>query len=113
MQSFEKEAANFRHYKEGMPNANIRCVNSVSGEKLYDFEIICPASSMRLHYRHPLCVQAWFSKTIAYQALVFRVTVHMKIKFYAVSFGNCLTLIFTLYLHFIFRSFLFILKIRC
>ena len=29
--------------------AKIRVVNSVSGEKLHDFEIICPASWMRSH----------------------------------------------------------------
>ena len=34
--------------------AKIRDVNSVSGEKLHDFEIICPARGVRSQPPHPL-----------------------------------------------------------
>ena len=38
--------------------AKIRGLNSVSGEKLHDFEITCPAREMSLHPQHPRCVWA-------------------------------------------------------
>ena len=38
--------------------AKIRGVNSVSGDKLHDFEIICPAMGLLLHHLHPLCERA-------------------------------------------------------
>ena len=39
----------------------IRGVNSVSGETMHDFEIICPARGMHLHppHTHTHCVRAW------------------------------------------------------
>ena len=62
MQTFEKGDANFRYFSqfgEGCESENLyfeskmRGVNCklVSGLKLHDFEIICPARGMRLHPR--------------------------------------------------------------
>ena len=39
--------------------AKIRGVNSVSGEKLHDFTIICPARGVRSHPSAPLHPLAW------------------------------------------------------
>ena len=39
--------------------AKIRGVNSVSGEKLHDFEIICPTRGVHLHPSLHPCVWAW------------------------------------------------------
>ena len=48
MQFFEKGCANFKGFTKGgaVFKAKIRGVNSVSGENLHDFEIICPASGV-------------------------------------------------------------------
>ena len=51
MQNFEKRGANFRNFtkwgadlkKIPFLRPKIRSENTVSGEKLHDFEIICPA----------------------------------------------------------------------
>ena len=59
MQTCEKGGANLRNFIKKGANlkfdfeAKIRGVNSVSGEKLHDFEIICPASANALP-AHPL-----------------------------------------------------------
>ena len=66
MQTFEKRGANFRNFTKRGANlkkksnfeAKIRVVNTVSGEKLYDFEIICLAMGLRSHPHHPLCIRA-------------------------------------------------------
>ena len=50
MQTFEKGGANLRVLQGGGDadfEAKIRGVNSVSGENLHDFEIICPAREKR------------------------------------------------------------------
>ena len=47
-----------KSYENSHFEAKIRGVNSVSGEKQHDFEIICPAIGVRLHPLHPLCVRS-------------------------------------------------------
>ena len=62
MKTFEKRGANFRNFTKRAANlkknsnfeAKIRVVNTVSGEKLHDFEIICPARGLRSYPHHPL-----------------------------------------------------------
>ena len=53
VQTFEKGGTNLRHFTKGVRilinsdfEAKIMGVNSVSGDKLHDFEIICPAMSV-------------------------------------------------------------------
>ena len=60
MQTFEKKVANLTFFSKGDVNlkkilileAKIRDVNSVSGEKLHDFEIICLVSGVGSHTAH-------------------------------------------------------------
>ena len=69
---FEKGGVNFRGFflqrgwesKEIRLGAKIRGANSVSGEKLHDFKIICPArGGVR---SHPLCVQITHTESKPY-----------------------------------------------
>ena len=64
-QNFEKGGANFRNFTKGggvnlkkipVSRLKIRGVNTVSGEKLHDFEIICPARVVQSYPPHSLCI---------------------------------------------------------
>ena len=65
-QTFEKGGADLRAFTKGGGEssenfdfeAKIRGVNSDLGEKLHDFEIICPGREVSFHPQHPPCVWA-------------------------------------------------------
>ena len=56
-QTFQQGGANLEKIKIFRPK--LGGVNSLSGEKLHDFEIICLARGVRLHLPHLLCIWAW------------------------------------------------------
>ena len=47
------------------PKLGVRCVNSVSGEKMHDFEIICPARGVRTRPKNKIvCLLKRFSSSL-------------------------------------------------
>ena len=61
--------ANCRYFAQWDANsqkilAKRRGLNLVSGVKLHDFEIICPAMGVRSHPSRPTCVRAWVARKL-------------------------------------------------